>query len=73
MLDNKDVLSQRALGTAVLDEFPAADVIVLGVAFYDSGIAGQLKARIDHIAVPAKTFHYTQLGDGGRLAASALS
>jgi FMN-dependent NADH-azoreductase len=63
--DDHAVLSHIALGSAVLDEFLAADVIVLGVAFYNFGIASQLKAWIDRIAVPGKTFRYTQTGVEG--------
>lgn len=63
--DDPAVLSDLALGSAVLDEFLAADVIVLGVAFYNFGIASQLKAWIDRIAIPGKTFRYTQNGVEG--------
>jgi FMN-dependent NADH-azoreductase len=59
------VLSELALGTTVLDEFLAADVVVLGVAFYNFGIASQLKAWIDRIAVAGKTFRYTASGPEG--------
>jgi len=54
-----------ALGAAVLDEFLAADVIVIGVGFYNFGIPSQLKAWIDRIAVAGKTFRYTEHGPEG--------
>lgn len=59
------VQSELALGAAVLDEFLRADVIVIGVAFYNFGIASQLKAWIDRIAIPGKTFRYTENGPEG--------
>jgi len=63
--DDPAVRAELAAGAAVLDEFLAADVIVLGVAFYNFGIASQLKAWIDRIAVPGKTFRYTAQGVEG--------
>jgi FMN-dependent NADH-azoreductase len=59
------VLAEIELGETILDEFLSADVIVLGVAFYNFGIASQLKAWIDRIAVPGKTFRYTSHGPEG--------
>jgi FMN-dependent NADH-azoreductase len=63
--DDAAALAQVALGKAVLDEFLAADVIVLGVGFYNFGIPSQLKAWVDRIAVPGKTFRYTPQGVEG--------
>jgi FMN-dependent NADH-azoreductase len=63
--DDPAVKAELALAQTVLDEFLAADVIVLGVAFYNFGIASQLKAWIDRIAVPGKTFRYTAHGPQG--------
>lgn len=63
--DDPAVRAEVALGNAVLDEFLAADVIVLGVAFYNFGVASQLKAWIDRIAVAGKTFRYTAHGPEG--------
>ncbi|KDP86239.1 MULTISPECIES: FMN-dependent NADH-azoreductase [Cupriavidus] len=53
------------LGRAILEEFLAADVVVIGVAFYNFSIASQLKAWIDRIAVAGKTFRYTDRGPEG--------
>jgi FMN-dependent NADH-azoreductase len=47
---------------AVLAEFLAADVLVLGAPMYNFGIASQLKSWFDHILVAGKTFRY---GAGG--------
>jgi FMN-dependent NADH-azoreductase len=52
-------------GSAALDEFLAADVVVLGVAFYNFAIPSQLKAWIDRIAIAGKTFRYTPTGPQG--------
>lgn len=54
-----------ALSSAVLDEFLAADVVVIGVAFYNFTIPSQLKAWVDRILVAGKTFRYTAHGVEG--------
>ncbi|WP_102957574.1 FMN-dependent NADH-azoreductase [Mangrovicella endophytica] len=54
-----------ALGDAVLEEFLAADIVVIGVALYNFSIASQLKAWIDRLAVAGKTFRYTEKGPEG--------
>jgi FMN-dependent NADH-azoreductase len=51
--------------TAVLDEFLAADTIVVGAPMYNFGVPSQLKAWIDRIAVAGKTFRYTESGSEG--------
>lgn len=53
------------LGSEVMDEFLAADVIVVGAPMYNFGVTSQLKAWIDRIAVAGKTFHYTANGPEG--------
>lgn len=53
------------LGKEVMDEFLAADVIVLGAPMYNFGIPSQLKAWIDRVAVAGKTFRYTAEGPEG--------
>ncbi len=47
-----------AAGQAVLDEFLAADIVVLGAPMYNFTIPSQLKAWIDRILVAGKTFKY---------------
>ncbi|UHQ19385.1 NAD(P)H-dependent oxidoreductase [Lysobacter sp. KIS68-7] len=49
-----------ALGETIMDEFLSADIVVIGVAFYNFSIASQLKAWIDRIAIAGKTFRYTE-------------
>ncbi|MBO0903187.1 FMN-dependent NADH-azoreductase [Jiella sonneratiae] len=52
-------------GGAALDEFLAADIVVIGVGFYNFSIPSQLKAWIDRIAARGKTFRYTAAGPEG--------
>jgi FMN-dependent NADH-azoreductase len=42
----------------LLDEFVAADVVVLGAPMYNFGVASQLKSWFDAIVVPGRTFTY---------------
>ncbi len=53
------------LGGKVMDEFLAADIVVMGVPMYNFGIPSQLKAWFDRILVAGKTFHYTEKGAEG--------
>ena len=48
--------------TRVIDEFLAADTVVIGAPMYNFGIPSQLKAWIDRIAVAGKTFRYDENG-----------
>lgn len=52
-------------GQAVLDQFLAADVIVIGAPMYNFGVPTQLKAWFDHILVAGKTFRYAADGPEG--------
>jgi FMN-dependent NADH-azoreductase len=60
-------LDDAALGGQVLDELLAADIVVIGVAFYNFSIPSQLKAWIDRIAIKGKTFRYSENGPEGLL------
>lgn len=51
--------------TTVLDEFLAADTIVIGAPMYNFTLPTQLKAWIDRIIVAGKTFQYTANGSEG--------
>lgn len=53
------------LGRAVLDEFLAADVVVVGLGFYNFGVPSQLKAWVDRLAIAGKTFRYSEKGPEG--------
>ena len=48
-----------------MEDFLAADVIVLGAPMYNFSIPSQLKAWIDRIAVAGRTFRYTDTGVEG--------
>ncbi|CAM3413990.1 FMN-dependent NADH:quinone oxidoreductase [Bordetella sputigena] len=47
-----------AASQAVLDEFLAADIVVIGAPMYNFTIPSQLKAWVDRILVPGQTFAY---------------
>src|SRR4029453_15824599 len=51
--------------STVLDEFLAADVVVIGAPMYNFTAPSQRKARIDPLAIAGKTFHYTANGPEG--------
>lgn len=53
------------LGNDVMEEFLAADVIVIGAPMYNFSIPSALKAWIDRVAVAGKTFRYTANGPEG--------
>ncbi len=54
-----------AAGQAALEEFLAADIVVVGAPMYNFAIPSQLKAWIDRLAVAGKTFRYTEKGAEG--------
>ncbi|GGI25039.1 FMN-dependent NADH-azoreductase [Bradyrhizobium guangdongense] len=54
-----------AASAAVLDEFLAADIVVIGAPMYNFTIPSQLKAWIDRILVAGKTFKYGATGPEG--------
>ena len=48
-----------------LDEFLAADTVVIGAPMYNFTLPTQLKAWIDRILVAGRTFRYTESGPEG--------
>jgi FMN-dependent NADH-azoreductase len=54
-----------AAADGILEEFLAADVVVLGAPMYNFSVPGQLKTWIDYLAVAGKTFKYTAEGPVG--------
>jgi FMN-dependent NADH-azoreductase len=65
-----DILAGRdelgaARSAAALEEFLAADTIVIGAPIYNFGPPSTLKAWIDRIAVAGRTFRYTEAGPEG--------
>ena len=63
MLAESDPCARR--NAEVLDEFLAADVVVIGAPMYNFTIPSQLKAWVDRILVAGKTFRYTENGPQG--------
>jgi FMN-dependent NADH-azoreductase len=60
-----EVREDLAAGQAVLEEFLAADIVVLGAPMYNFTIPSQLKAWIDRILVAGQTFKYGAQGPEG--------
>src|ERR1700743_3195188 len=60
-----EMQADLAAGTAVLEEFLAADIVVLGAPMYNFTLPTQLKAWIDRIVVAGKTFKYGAQGAEG--------
>lgn len=50
---------------SVLEEFQAADIVVIGAPMYNFSVPSQLKAWIDRVVVAGKTFQYTAEGPVG--------
>lgn len=57
--------SAAVLGSQMLEEFLAADTIVISAPMYNLAISSQLKAWLDRILVAGKTFQYTANGPAG--------
>ena len=51
--------------SSILDEFLAADTVVIGAPMYNFTLPTQLKAWLDRILVAGKTFRYTENGPEG--------
>jgi FMN-dependent NADH-azoreductase len=60
--ESADVQADIAASSAALDEFLAADIVVIGAPMYNFTIPSQLKAWIDRILVAGKTFRYSEKG-----------
>ncbi|WP_257168278.1 FMN-dependent NADH-azoreductase [Bradyrhizobium sp. SRS-191] len=52
-------------GLQAMEQFLAADIVVIGAPMYNFGVPSQLKAWIDRLAVPGKTFMYGETGPVG--------
>lgn len=55
----------RKEGEPALEEFLAADLVVIGAPMYNFTVPSQLKAWIDRILIAGKTFRYTESGAVG--------
>ena len=58
-------LSETADAARTMEQFLAADVLVIGAPMYNFSIPSTLKAWIDRVAVAGKTFRYTEKGPEG--------
>jgi len=57
--------AELARNEAVLQEFLAADILVIGAPMYNFNIPTQLKAWIDRILIAGRTFAYSETGPKG--------
>ena len=64
-LTGADFAARGQMVDPVLEQFKAADVIVIGSPMYNWTISSQLKAWIDRLAVAGKTFRYSDKGAEG--------
>lgn len=55
------------LSDALVDELAAADVVVFAIPMYNFGLPSSLKAWIDHVVRPGRTFSYSEKGPQGLL------
>lgn len=60
-----DVAVEHRLSETLVAEFLASDLIVIGAPMYNFSIPSQLKAWLDRLAQPGKTFSYTAQGPVG--------
>ena len=60
-------LTARGQDPELLDEFVAADTVVIGAPMYNFTIPTQLKAWLDRLAVAGTSFRYTEAGPEGLL------
>lgn len=63
--EGADLRRDVEAGEAALEEFLAADIVVIGAPMYNFGVSSQLKAWIDRLAIAGKTFRYTDKGAEG--------
>ncbi len=52
-------------GRAALDDFLAAEIVVIGLPMYNFSVPSQFKAWIDRVTVAGRTFRYTEKGAEG--------
>ena len=57
--------AENVISEALVQQFLAADVIVVGTPLYNFSIPSQLKAWIDRVAQVGRTFKYTDKGPQG--------
>jgi FMN-dependent NADH-azoreductase len=70
--ENATLQRDVAEGLAALEEFLAADIVVVGAPMYNFAIPSQLKAWIDRLAVAGRTFRYSENGPEGLAGGKAV-
>ena len=63
---------ENAVSERLVSQFLAADVIVIGAPLYNFSVPTQLKAWIDRLAQPGRTFKYTEKGPQGLAAGKTV-
>lgn len=63
---------ENAISEALVTQFLAADVVVVGAPLYNFSVPSQLKAWIDRIAQAGRTFKYTESGPVGLAAGKTV-
>ena len=58
-------VSENELAEALVTQFLASDIVVVGAPLYNFSIPSQLKAWIDRLAQAGRTFRYTENGPEG--------
>ena len=64
--------AEVAEAARLLEDFLAADVLVIGAPMYNFSVPSTLKAWLDRIAVAGKTFRYTDNGPEGLAAGKTV-
>lgn len=65
--------SEQQISDALVSEFLESEMIVVGAPMYNFSVSSQLKAWMDRIAQPGKTFSYTPAGPVGLAGAKSSS
>ena len=63
---------ENAVSEALVSQFLAADVVVVGAPLYNFSVPSQLKAWIDRVAQAGRTFTYTDKGPKGLAAGKTV-
>ena len=63
---------ENAISERLVKQFLAADVIVVGAPLYNFSVPSQLKAWIDRLAQPGRTFKYGEKGPVGLAAGKTV-
>ncbi|MFV0678167.1 FMN-dependent NADH-azoreductase [Variovorax sp. tm] len=63
--DDPRTAGEHVRSNELVQELQASDVIVVGAPMYNFSVASQLKAWIDRVMQPGKTFKYTPTGPIG--------